>query len=204
MTLPCSSAQNKGTMTDFKRYYIILAVALLLGIGGSLFTPLGWHSTIGNVSAGLTVGVLITLYVLRVADLRAQENARATYLEFHPSQELAPSTAQPSASKSESADRNAIKAEPRRSDNILPFTTTTIEVKQAAKAEDDQSVRKCACICGCKWKSKDKIAELCGNCRRWWQQQTLRCKCDYIESDACVCGAIKHKPAPSTGLGAAA
>ena len=194
----------KGIMTDFKRYYIVLAVALVAGIGGSLFTPLGWNSTVGNVSAGLTVGVLLTLYVLRVADLRAQENARATFLEFHPSDELSTSNPERTAVNREPVEREASAGEVSPPDNIVPFTPSQVEVKQPGKVKDSDTASKCACICGCRWKSKDKIAELCGNCRRWWQQQTLRCKCDYIESDACVCGAIKHKPAPSTDLSAVA
>lgn len=190
-----------------KKYYLILGLALLLGLGGSMFTPLGWDARVGNISAGLTVGVLVALYVLRVSELRSKESNRASHLEFHSIQIESRSAGSVNSDPAVTDETPVETAEPEAepaTDNILPFTTSDVEeeIVEPVPVATQRAEGICACICDCKWKSKDSFSELCGNCRRWWQQQTLRCECP--EPIACSCGTVKHQPAELADIGLAA
>ncbi len=189
-----SVTENSDIMTEFKRYYIVLALALVIAVAGSASTPLGWDVRVGNISAGAAIGVMLALFVLRVAELRARDGARTAHLDFHSSSEIAEFTDSVVADASQAEVRAPDEPQVAAVSNILPFTVAGERVPVQIRGQEQVDARLCSCICGCNWKAKDKIAELCGNCRRWWQQQTLRCECNYIESDSCVCGAINHKP----------
>lgn len=272
-------------MRKIQRQYLILSVLLLAGAVGSLLTPLNVDPRIGTFSAGLTIGVLIAIYMLRIAELGDTRPDEDVFLDFHnppnapvdenplsppdssssppgdptgpgvtatsitptvPGSPGIPSTpsitttttslgvpdehSEPEAD-GETGDMNglsdqdayresvveisdqgersldevqidqppATEPEPTeiaQSNNILNFDPAeeekTVPAAQPVAPPELAFEDRCACACGCDRRSRGGLTDLCGSCIRWWQQQSMRCKCDYTVNQYCTCGAIRH------------
>lgn len=197
-------------MKEFKLQYLVLGTLLLASIGGSLSTPLGVDSRVGNISAGIAIGVMFAIAVLRTIDLKKTETARIAHLDFHGSRTVSligsvdaadapsvePVVEEPVAE--EPVEVSSWPAPTKAPSNLVQFDTPDIPIRSleisGLEKRDRTSLPICSCACGCEWRSKGGMEELCGNCVRWWQQQSLRCTCDSVHTDFCTCGAVKHRP----------
>jgi hypothetical protein len=79
----CGFGVTIKPMSNVKRLYVALGTLLVAGIGGSLLTPLGVNEGVGAFSAGIAVGTLIAIYVLRVEEHRNMESVSTAHLNFH-------------------------------------------------------------------------------------------------------------------------
>ena len=192
-------------MKEFKLQYLVLGTLLLASIGGSLSTPLGLDSRIGNISAGVAIGVMIAIVVLRTIDLKNTETGRIAHLDFHGSRTISltgsvDAAASPSVElvAEEPVEVRSQPVLPKAPSNLVQFDTPDIPIRPLETSHFEQRERTslplCSCACGCEWRSKGGMEDLCGNCVRWWQQQSLRCVCDSVHTDYCTCGAVRHRP----------
>jgi hypothetical protein len=195
-------------MRQVRLTYLVLVLLLVAGIGGSLLTPFGVNEGVGTFSAGISIGVLIAIYVLRTAQLRSMEAISTAHLNFHGSNTSAkPENHLLAVERNEQPviDRTPTEtpkpATSERASNLLMFdapvsTDPQPQVPVAEQPEQAKQIQpdKCTCACGCQLKSRGGVIDLCGNCKRWFQQQSVRCTCDSITSDQCTCGAVKHQP----------
>lgn len=206
-------------MRQVKLIYLALGLLLIAGIGGSLLTLFGVNEGVGTFSAGISIGVLIAIYVLRTAELRSMEAIRTAHLNFHGSRtNVKPEVEEPTVERQEEpvVDRpppeNLKPASSERASNLLMFdspisTDPQPQTPAAVQPEKIKQVQadKCTCACGCQLRSRGGVIDLCGNCKRWFQQQSVRCTCDSMTSEHCTCGAVKHQPIRKiTGFASAA
>ena len=190
-------------MSDFKRLYVILSVFLLAGIGGSLVTPLGGDPRIGAFSVGLAFGVLVALTTTRIIELKIPAASGLAFLNFHShimesTTENTIAVPEPSSDEPALDDLTSGNAGPAQVSNILDFVISDGSLSKAEvdpiRPSESTSAALCSCACGCEWSSKGGEMDLCGNCQRWWRQQSSRCKCDLTGTESCSCGAVKHRP----------
>ncbi len=249
-------------MSFMNRHYLLLAVFLVGGLAGTVFSAVGGDQFYGIFGSGLASGTVLAFYVLRrveskvlrsvVVPLEASEPNREDDEEEQAEEEPVVDESVPSAS---------IDA-PERMDPPASFTTMSVEMPDerpvesprlempgtdaskieaqmpepvadpepptplpgvelavldgevppvqaddepsqqhedvsddgpiAAEPGAEQSLERCSCVCGCEKRSISGELGLCGNCSRWWLQQSEKCECDYTVTEFCECGVIQH------------
>ena len=239
-------------MKHFNRQYALLSILVIGGLGGSFYSSFGGDPVIGAFSAGITVGVLVAFYMLRMAEIRSLHPENEFLMEESDAEidlwedadpagdfgkqdqfDQSPSTGSellaraagqavdPGNSSSyqdvtvEIASQESVVSQPQTEEgpNAAPTepqvsgvsletetepTRAAVAVLEPAEQTID-GISVCSCVCGCSLRSISGSNELCGNCERWWLQQSEKCICDYDEVNHCVCGSIQHGEPLSIG-----
>ena len=191
-------------MEEFKRIYVTMSVLLVVAFIGSFQTTFGGNSSIGAFCAGASIAIIFSMTLIRIAELKARDSLNVAHLDFHRPATPADNEDEEGDSSDEATDgfMDAVAAMKERVSNIVPFDASTPVIDEESDQVQQETVAvamssdSCKCECDCQWKSKGGTADLCGNCLRWWFQQTERCTCDSAHTGQCVCGIVKHHPAP--------
>lgn len=239
-------------MSFMNRHYLLLAVFLVGGLAGTIYSAGGGDQFYGIFGSGLASGTVLAFYVLRrveskvlravVVPLEASEAEEEPVVEeperpvsIDVPERMDPPTSFTAMSvempgerpveppRIEMPDTEASKIEAQMSGPIVdpepPAPLPNVELavldgevpviepedETTQQHEDvsgsgpiatepgvEESLERCSCVCGCEKRSISGELGLCGNCSRWWLQQSEKCECDYTATEFCECGVIQH------------
>lgn len=196
----CVAAAILLFMSEFNRQYLLLSIFVLAGLGAVVYTSQGGDPALGTFGSGIVIGVLIAFYVVRRAEMlihramtRQDSNSGQSDLE----EATFRSPRSESVENSSSIPNSLSSVEPRiHESERLPVhvqdeASSGEVIELQSNTEFAGILERCSCICGCSRRSITGDGDLCGNCLRWWIQQSDKCSCD-DSTEECTCGAIRH------------
>lgn len=177
-------------MSEFNRHYAVLSLFTICALGCVIYSSRGGDPSFGSFGSGLAAGILIAFFFMRRAELALSKGTAGTL------DKKSIESAEPRARVNESepaALPSTLTLETMRSPrNNDTRTMEPISSARSTVEQDHPTIKRCSCVCGCSRRSVADETELCGNCNRWWMQQSERCSCDFSVQEYCDCGAINH------------
>lgn len=179
-------------MSEFNRHYIVLSIFTIAALACVIYSSRGGDPSYGSFGSGLAVGVLTAFYFLRRAELHLLSQGKIETEEVGSPTETTPFIDTKMTEDRAQDEHHDFEPPADGPDSFLEEVDHAPMPVEGIPEQARPVVARCACVCGCTRRSISGDVELCGNCHRWWVQQSERCECDFSTQDFCDCGAINH------------